>query len=199
MDIGGILAIVGVLLACVIGVVMTVVRLPGTWLIVTVAVGLGWWSDWQRVALWIIAILVTAAVVGEVLELLSSVLMARRAGASRQAAWGGLIGGFLGMFLLSFLVPIPLIGTMIGALLGCFLGATLTELSVRKKLGQGTKVGFFSALGFVMGTVTKMAIALVMSGLLLTATVFSGRSAPAPAEQPSLGSTPAHNVVEDGS
>lgn len=199
MDLGGILTIVGVLLACLAGVLMTVVRLPGTWLIVAVAVGVGWWSDWQRVALWLIAILITVAVVGEVLELLSSVLMARRAGASRQAAWGGLIGGIVGMFLLSFLVPIPVIGTMVGALLGCFLGATLAELSVRGQLGQGTRVGFFSALGFVLGTVTKMAIALVMSGLLLTSAVCSGSTALPPDEETLLQALPAEEIVEDGS
>ncbi len=199
MDLGGILTIVGVLLACLAGVLMTVVRLPGTWLIVAVAVGVGWWSDWQRVALWLVAILITVAVVGEALELLSSVLMARRAGASRQAAWGGLIGGIVGMFLLSFLVPIPLIGTMVGALLGCFLGATLVELSVRRQLGQGTRVGFFSALGFVLGTVTKMAIALVMSGLLLTSAVCSGSAALPPDEETLLQALPAEEIVEDGS
>ena len=105
---------------------------------------------------------------GEVIELAASAVIARRAGASGRAAWGGLIGGIAGMFLLSFLVPIPIVGTMIGALLGCFSGAMIAELSVRRQLASGTKVGLFSALGFVLGTVTKVAIALVMSGILLT-------------------------------
>jgi hypothetical protein len=36
-------------------------------------------------------------------------------------------------------------------------------------MSHGTKVGFFAALGFVLGTVGKVFVALAMSGLLLRA------------------------------
>ena len=75
------------------------------------------------------------------------------------------------MLLLSFLIPVPLVGTMVGALLGCFIGAALIELAMRKKLTQGTRVGFFSALGFALGVAAKVAIALAMSAILLTSVV----------------------------
>ncbi len=154
---------VAVVLWCMLSVMMTALRLPGTWSIVVAAAAYGLWTDWQAFGAGLIAILVGIAVAGEVIELIASAVTARKAGASRQAAWGGLIGGFLGMIFLSFLVPIPFVGTMAGALVGCFAGAMIAELRVRKKLDQGAKVGFFSAIGFVLGTVAKIAIAMAMS------------------------------------
>ena len=82
-----------------------------------------------------------------------------------------MLGGILGMIILSFLVPIPIVGTMIGALVGCFTGATLVEISARKGISHGTKVGVFAAMGFVFGAIAKIVVALVMSGLLLSAVI----------------------------
>lgn len=166
--------IVGLGVVCLLGVLMTTVRLPGTWLIVAAAAGYGWWSDWRDVTVTIVVVLGGAAIVGELLELLMSVFAVRRAGASGRASWGGLIGGFLGMIFLSFLIPIPLVGAMFGALLGCFAGSMLGELSAGRKLTQGTKVGVFAAIGFALGTALKMAIALAMAGGVMAAALFSG-------------------------
>ena len=164
--------IIGLLvLACLVGVAMTAVRLPGTWLIVTGTAGYAWSEEWARSSLTLLGVLIGIALLGEGIELLASVVTARRAGASRKAAWGGMLGGILGMIFLSFLVPIPIIGTMIGALVGCFGGATLVEMSVRRDMSHGTKVGFFAAMGFVFGAVAKIVVALLMSGILLSAVI----------------------------
>ncbi len=170
-------AIVALILCCLVGVLLTAVRLPGTWLIAVAAFAYGWCVQWQRISPATVAVLVGIALIGEVAELILSVLTARKAGATREAAWGGLVGGMLGMLFLSSLLslPFPVVGTVVGAiagaLAGCFAGAMLIELAMRKKLAQGTKVGLFSALGFVLGMVTKIALALVMSGLVLTSVV----------------------------
>lgn len=166
-----ILVISLLVLACLVGVAMTAVRLPGTWLIVAGAAGYAWGEGWPRASLTVLGILTGIALLGEGIEVLASVVTARRAGASRKAAWGGMIGGILGMIFLSFLVPIPIVGTMIGALVGCFAGAALVEMSVRRDMSHGTKVGFFAAMGFVFGAVAKIVVALVMSGILLTAVI----------------------------
>jgi len=159
---------------CLVGVVLTAVKLPGTWLIVVSAGFYGWATGWGRVTLVVMAVLVGAALVGEAIELVASVLTARKVGATRQAAWGGLIGGFAGMFVFS--LPMPIIGTIAGAIIGCFVGAAIGELTARRKLSQSTKVGFFSALGFVLGIVAKMMVAFAMAAVLLTAVVCSGPS-----------------------
>lgn len=164
------IVVIGLLvLACLVGVAMTAIRLPGTWLIVLSAAGYAWSEGWPRTSLTLLGILTGIALLGEGVELLASIMTARRAGASRKAAWGGMLGGILGMVFLSFIVPIPIVGTMIGALVGCFTGATLVEISARKDMFRGTKVGFFAAMGFVLGAVAKIVVALAMSGILLSA------------------------------
>jgi uncharacterized protein YqgC (DUF456 family) len=161
-------------LACLLGVILTAVRLPGTWLIVLAGGLCGWLTQWQRVTVTILLVLVGVAVAGEAIELLGSMITAKKAGASRQAAWGGLLGGFLGMFLFS--IPVPIIGTIVGAILGCFCGALIGEYLARKKLDQSTKVGFLSAVGFVLGMAAKLTIAFALSAVLLTSVVCSGPS-----------------------
>ena len=167
------LTIICSVLWCGVGVVTTAVRLPGTWLIAIGGAAYGWSRGWPSgSAAWTLA-LVGAALIGEAVEVMMSVFTARRAGGSRQAAWGGMIGGIVGMLSLSFLVPVPIVGTMIGALVGCFAGATIVELAVRKRLAQGTRVGLFAAMGFALGTAAKVAVALVMSGLLVTSVILA--------------------------
>ena len=143
-------------------------RLPGVWLICAAGLGYGWWTDWQVVGVGMIVVLIVISMVAEALEFLASVVTAHKVGASKRAAWGGLLGAFLGMIFLSFLVPIPVLGTVVGALVGCFCGAAIGEMTLRKRLVQGTRVGFFSALGFAAGMVIKMAITLGMAVLLMT-------------------------------
>jgi len=193
-----IITIVGLVLCCCLAVALTALRLPGTWLLIAVTLGYGWLSDWQRVGLVMVAVLGGLALIGEAVELLASVFTAKKAGATRQAAWGGLAGGLAGMLLLSFLVPVPLVGTMVGALLGCFVGAALVELAMRKNLTQGTKVGFFSALGFALGAAAKVAIALAMSAVLLTSVVCSKPPSTELGDEASLVAPPSRvEVVDD--
>jgi len=162
-----ILTIAGVFLGCGLAVAMTAVRLPGTWLLLAGAGTYGWLTEWRSVTLGTLILLAVIAVSGEIVELATSALAARRAGGSRRAAWGGLIGGMLGMVFLSFLVPVPLVGSMVGAIAGCFLGAAVAELSQRSHLAHGTRVGFFAALGLAIGTAAKVVLALMMSAIVL--------------------------------
>lgn len=155
-----------VISGCLLGVLLTAVRLPGTWLILLLGLGLGWRSDWRMVTAntaWILAALAT---IGEVAELGVSMLTAQRAGASRRATILGTVGGLIGM-VLSAPLPPPLIAPIGGALLGCFAGAALGELWKRPRLNQGVRVGAFAAIGFALGMTTKVAIALCMSVLIV--------------------------------
>ena len=157
------------ILCCLVGVAMTAIRLPGTWLIAATGLGHAWSNGWARSGATLVAVLFGAAVFGEAVEMLAAVITARRAGASGKAAWGGMLGGILGMIFLSFLVPIPIVGTILGAVVGCFAGATLVEWAVRRRVTHGTEAGVFAALGFVLGAVAKVVVALAMSGILLHA------------------------------
>jgi uncharacterized protein YqgC (DUF456 family) len=168
------------ILCCVLAVAMTTLRLPGPWLIVIGALLYGWWADWKPFGLLLVGLLVLLGGLGEAAEFLGALFTARKAGASRQAAWGGLIGGMLGMVFLASActVPFPLIGTLIGAvigaMIGCFSGAAIVELWLHRKVSQGARVGLFSALGMALGTAAKLAVAMAMSALVLTTAVCSG-------------------------
>lgn len=158
------------ILFCVCGVVITVFRLPGTWLVVAAAAGYSWHFDWSRPGWQVLVGLVAAAVVGEVLELLMSVVAARKAGAGRRASWCALIGGFVGMFV--FTLPLPVLGTILGGLLGCFLGAMIGELSTRRDIAHGARVGLFATVGQILGSVAKTMIAVVMAGTAVVTAVW---------------------------
>lgn len=143
--------------------------MPGTWLIAITGVAHQWYNAWPEGKRWILYALLGLAVIAEVIEFAASGFTAKRAGATRQAAWGALIGGFLGMFLLA--LPLFVVGSMIGAVMGCFLGAALTEMWMREKVLHGARVGFFAAMGMVMGTVIKICAAMLMSSLLITSAI----------------------------
>ncbi|MEE9296653.1 MAG: DUF456 domain-containing protein [Phycisphaerae bacterium] len=192
--------IAGLLLFCAAGVVLALIRLPGTWLIVVSAALFSWHSDWSQPSWPILLVLVAMALGAEIIELLASLVTARKAGANPRAMWFAMIGGFVGMFL--FTVPLPIIGTIIGGALGCFIGAVIGQLSgghavgpafpvgpafqpVKRQAGkpvpqpsdlkQSVRVGLFAAVGQVMGNVAKVMIAVTMAGTAVVAVLFSGR------------------------
>ena len=168
-----------VCVGCIVGLVLSAVRLPGIWLIAGGAALMGWLSQWELIGvtplLWVLGL----AVFAELLEFLMSVMITRRAGGSRKAAWGSLIGGFAGLLFLS--IPLPVIGSIIGALLGCFLGAAIGEISARGSLAHGTRVGISAAIGFAMGTATKVALAFIISIIVVTSVARTGWPVEVPA------------------
>lgn len=167
------------LLCCVGGVLLTALRLPGTWLIVAAALGYAWWADWKVMGPGSLGILTVLALVGELVEAATSGLAARRAGATPQAAWGAVIGGIVGMLTLAsaLSLPLPVVGTLIGAvggaMLGCFCGAVGVEFALRGSITGSTRVGLFSAAGFVIGLVAKIGVALAMTGLIVCRVILS--------------------------
>lgn len=171
------LLLAGLGCSCLLGTAMTAVRLPGTWWILATAVVFSWWRGWPGGMAWALGLLGGAAILGEIVEFLGSLVLTRRAGASKFAGWGGLLGGLLGAVFLSFVIPIPIVGTVTGALFGCFLGAAVVEFAARKRVAQGTRVGYFAALGFVVGMATKVAVALAMSAGLIAWVVAESRTA----------------------
>ena len=159
----------GLALLSVLGVLLTVVRLPGTWLILIAALVYSWHFDWSRPPWPFLVVLAVLAVVGEIVEFFSSAVTARRVGASGRTALCATVGGVVGMFVFS--VPLPVIGTIIGGLLGCFVGAVIAEVTVRRDPVHGAKVGLFAALGQILGMIGKMMIALVMAVAAVVAAI----------------------------
>lgn len=161
------------IVVCLLGVVLTIVRLPGTWLIVAAACAHSWHFNWTGPSWGVLAALVGLAVAAEIIELVASVISARRAGASKRATWCALLGGIAGMIVFS--VPLPLIGTILGGALGCFLGAAVAELTLKHDLVHGAKVGLFAAIGQIVGMVAKTMISLLMAVTAILAAVEAAR------------------------
>jgi uncharacterized protein YqgC (DUF456 family) len=141
--------------------------LPGTWLILGVAVGyaalthesIGWVN---------IVIIFVLAIVGEILEFMLAGRYARKYGGSKRAGWGAILGGMAGVFIG---IPIPIIGSMIGAFIGAFAGALLFELAGGTRAGPATKVATGALLGRVVAAAMKVGIGFVMAAWVIGAAI----------------------------
>jgi uncharacterized protein YqgC (DUF456 family) len=164
-------AIMLLLLATGVGWLLTVVAMPGNWLIVVAAAVYAWLGPatgvthmhWKTV----VALLVLA-VIGEIAEFLAGVVGARRAGGSSRAAFYSLIGSLIGAIGGATAgIPIPVIGSAIGAVIGgavgAFGGAAIAEHSLGEQMQQSMKVGQAAFWGRLIGTGAKTVVAAVQA------------------------------------
>ena len=148
-------------------VLITLVSLPGVWLMVGGALVIHLSTPlWNGVPFWgwtIIGVCLALAVCGEIIEALAAGLGAKAGGGSKRGMIGAIIGSMLGAFVCTFLIPIPLIGTLIGAIVGAFGGALIGELTHEhtSTTGELTKSAAGAAIGRVLGIFGKTGIAIV--------------------------------------
>ncbi len=155
--------LIGFVLAMIVCVTLVPLGIPGTFIMVGLAVvadiwlhtGIGW------VAIGIASVL---AALAEVFEWTLSASLTRTYGGSSRAAWGAVIGGFAGALVG---VPVPVIGSVIGAFVGAFLGALAGEYS---RPGSDGTVAARAATGALVGkaaaTAVKLAIAIAIGVIL---------------------------------
>jgi uncharacterized protein len=149
-----------------VGLVLTIMTLPGLWLMLAAALGYAWLTHWNYIWWKTLAALLVIAGLGEVVELMFSAKGAKSSGGTKRGAWGALIGGVLGGLFLSF-IPIPIISTLIGVCLGTFLGAMIGELSGGREALDSAFVGVGAAKGRLMGTLAKVALGGVMVAIIM--------------------------------
>lgn len=117
-----------------------------------------WLGDFQRIGwptLTILAVLTAAAVL---VDLLATLMGAKRVGASKLALLGAAIGSIVGIFF-----------GLVGIFIFPFIGAVIGELIARKEMGQAAKVGVATWLGLLFGALAKLALALTMIGVFVVA------------------------------
>ena len=161
-----------ILFCCVLAVgwVMTVLALPGNWLIVAAAAVYAGLipEDESRLALgWsTVAALAVLAVVGELVELLAAARGVRRPAAAAGARDGAVRlgrGAVVGMFVG---IPIPIVGSLIAAIvfagLGAAAGAVLGESLFGTNWNSSREIGLAAFRGRVLGTLAKMLVGSVM-------------------------------------
>lgn len=152
------LLLIGVAL---VGLFLSILGLPGLWLMVGATAGFAWLTGWDRYVGWgSIITLIVLGLTAEGLELLAGAAGSKAAGARKRGMFGAVAGALLGGIFLSF-VPVPIVSTIVGACLGAFIGATIMELTDRE-FTHALRVGVGAAKGRFWGIVFKLAIGLAM-------------------------------------
>lgn len=151
------------------GLFVTLLNLPGLWLMVLAAAiylaatHANFLGPRSLIAIAILAL------IADVVEFFAASALAKRAGAGRGGVWGAIIGAIVGGILLTGLVPIFIVGTIVGILVGTFIGAALGEVLTGKSVGGSLKVGVGATTGRVLGTSGK----LLIGGLILLITLWT--------------------------
>ncbi len=151
------------LLVQVLGVALTLVGLPGLWLMVGALALYAWVTGFNIYVGWpsMVALLVLAAL-AEVVETGAGAAGAKQAGGSKRGMIGAVVGGFVGAIVLTPVIPIPVVGTVAGLCIGSFGGAFLVEAAIGKEMGQSATIGWGAAKGRFWGTVFKVCFGIVM-------------------------------------
>ncbi|MCG3136941.1 MAG: hypothetical protein HJJLKODD_00779 [Phycisphaerae bacterium] len=158
-------------LGLLVGLLLTVLQLPGTWFILLCAIIYDWVHGFHSIGVTGLVIIGGLAAVAEVMELLAAVLGVQRAKPSPGAGWAALLGGFGGMLLCTPLIPIPVVGTIVGGMIGCFAAVWLVEYRHHGQANQGVKVGWAAMVGRLYGLLAKILAALLMTGVTITVLV----------------------------
>jgi len=132
--------------------------LPGAPLVLAGLIVAAWAENFQYVGVWTLIVLGILTALTFVVDAIASAMGVKRVGASKRAVWGALIGTTVGVF---FGLP--------GILLGPFIGAVAGELTVTRDAKQVGRAGVAAWVGFVVGTLGKLALMFTMVGVFIVA------------------------------
>ncbi len=172
----GIYALLG--LVCLL---LTLVTLPGNWLLVLLACCFQIWSlIWGTGApplfsWWTIAVGLALAVLGEVLETGMSAAGAAATGARGRGIWGAVIGSIVGALVgLVFFWFIPIVGSLLGAMAGAAGGAFVGELTYKdRKSHEAAYAAVGAAAGRAAGIMVKLGIGVAIWVLFVSAALWN--------------------------
>lgn len=143
----------------VIGVAGTILpMLPGVALVFAGLLLAAWVDGFQAVGWPVLAVLGALALLSFLVDFAASSLGAKRVGASRAAMLGAAVGTLLGLF---FGLP--------GLLVGPFVGAAAGQFLVRRDVADAGRAGFGAWVGFLLGSLAKLALALAMVAVFAVA------------------------------
>jgi uncharacterized protein YqgC (DUF456 family) len=132
--------------------------IPGVPLVFVGMLLAAWIDHFTRIGWITLTVLgvLTALALG--IDILATVMGAKRAGASRLALLGAAIGTVVGLF---FGIP--------GILLGPFVGAAAGELVSRRSVEAAARVGVATWIALLISSVAKAAILCLMIGIFVAA------------------------------
>lgn len=149
---------------------LTLFALPGNWVIVVAMVAFAVFTPEGSpvdVGAGVLIALVVLALVGELIELLTGAIAAKRAGGSRRGALLAIAGSLIGAIIGAFVgLPIPVFGSLIGILffasLGALAGAMLGEQWKGRTFDESWNVGRGAFWGRLWGSLGKIGVGVVM-------------------------------------
>jgi uncharacterized protein YqgC (DUF456 family) len=161
------------------GWLITVLGLPGTWVMVAAAALYVWLLPAEASTSFgwgIVAILFFFAALGEVIEFGAGSIGAAKGGGSKRSAVlalaGSIVGAIAGLFIGT---PVPVIGSLVLSILlsavGALVGALLGELWKGRSFDAGMQTGHAAFWGRILGTLAKALVAAVMLAVVLAAVV----------------------------
>lgn len=143
-----------------VGLVLIPAGLPGSWLILISSFVFAALTGFEDLTRSVMLLLLALAVIGELIELLLGVFVAKRFGASRYGMWGAFFGGIFGGVFGT--AVFPLVGSIVGALIGAFVGAFALEFVNEIRTEDRLRAGLGALLGRVLATTMKLGIGLIM-------------------------------------
>lgn len=174
-----ILAYIGItlfILVLLVGVLATLVGLPGTVLILIDAFIYSAIHSFARPPWWLLLILLGISVVAETSDNILSALGVRKLGGSTKTSIWALVGGLAGAIiggtllapLLAWLGPLGvLLPPIICALVGGYLAAYWYELRQGRPHPEARRAGWGALLGRLAGGLLKAVLASIMVALIL--------------------------------
>ena len=149
--VAGVLVIAGI-----IGTVAPV--LPGSALVFAGLLMAAWIDGFEKVGWVPLTVLGVLTALTFLADIAATGAGAKKAGASKQAIIGATIGTVVGIFF-----------GIIGIFVGPFVGAAAGEFLAKRDLVRAGKVGYGTLFGLVLGAAMKIALALAMVGVFVTA------------------------------
>lgn len=157
--------------ALAIGWVLTLLNLPGNWLMVVAAAVYAWlMPDGSRWDLsWeLVGVLAVAATLGEIAETASAAMGVKKLGGSRRGALLAIVGSFVGAIVGTALIPVLVVGTIVGACAGALGGAMLGEFWKGHGFDHSLRVGQAAFWGRLIGSIAKILTASVMLAIAMS-------------------------------
>ncbi|QXM05626.1 DUF456 domain-containing protein [Crassaminicella indica] len=131
--------------------------IPGNGLIFLSTLGYGMFTRFEKISVSWIIFFAVLTILAFIFDYVSSMLGAKKFGATKPGIIGGILGGFIGFLMLNIL----------GLLIGQFLGTCIGEWSYGKELKDSMKSGVGTIVGYILGVVVNTTIGLTIIGIFL--------------------------------
>lgn len=134
------------------GLVLTVINLPGIWLIFGATLVAGIMDKFQNITPVILLIFFILCVASTFADNIAAALGAKKFGGTGWGMAGAIIGGIVGLFLGAW-----------GVVLGPLVGAVLFEMLFAKKdMATSLKAGWGTFIGILVSMVLKLGLSVVI-------------------------------------